>query len=111
MSETEKCERILYLKECSAQALSLSGLTAVIKRYYHRLRRGAGLKGGGGAVTAQSYSQPYMYVQPGVFEVWHRGVRSDPALSSGRIIYGSFAAFLPGMTSRLQDVASAVTQF
>lgn len=28
-------------------------------------------------------------------------------LSLGRIIYGSFAAFLPGMTSRLQDVASA----
>lgn len=28
-------------------------------------------------------------------------------LSLGRIIYGSFAAFLPGMTSRLQDRASA----
>ena len=28
-------------------------------------------------------------------------------LSLGRIIYGSFAAFLPSMTSRLQDVASA----
>lgn len=103
MSEKEKCERILYLKECVAWALSLSGLTAVIKRYYWGLRgtyrRWWCLRGSGATVKA------YMcvcFLKCGAEE---RGETS--VLSLGRIIYGSFAAFLPSMTSRLQDVASA----
>lgn len=47
------------------------------------------------------------YVCACFLEVCGRERGETLVLSLGRIIYGSFAAFLPSMTSRLQDVASA----
>lgn len=60
MTKKEKCEKNLYLKPCVAWGLSLSGLTAVIKRYYWRLSEGReDLKGGGSALETLLHCKAY----------------------------------------------------
>lgn len=99
-------QRSPRLRACVARALSFSVLTAVVKCYYLRLwGRREKLKEVAVLQRLLRYCTAYMCMCFfGSARLW-RGETS--VLSLGRIICGSFAAFRPGMTSHLQDVASA----
>ena len=79
---------------CVARALSLSGLTAVIKRYYWRLRREREELIGGGSASETPALLLGLYVRV-FFEVWGWGVRRDLSAQLGAYNLWFICSFSP----------------